>query len=207
MRETGRLADDVFSDCPLNLGIEDTEIQIPIADSIDQFAGGIPIAMVSIGWFSPDATSDVRWRRRRVRGEQYGQAIVNTASGVTKADQRPIPVAVAMHVDFYATGDRFAIEDLLHDSASLGSARAGGLGTVKGWEVLPTTNEWWLRGPRNRLMRAVPSDPDLAVNVPSSLAPIRDLDRREATLRAPYWHPRTRRMCLVPVQRLGEAIE
>lgn len=32
------------------------------------------------------------------------------------------------------------------------------------------------------------------------------LDEREATIRAPYWHPRTRRHCGVPVQQMGEPI-
>jgi hypothetical protein len=193
LRETGRMPDDVFSDCPLDLGVADTDIQIPIADSKD--ICDIPIAMVSCGWFSPDAVPDVRWRRRRVRGEQYGQAVVNTASGDTKAEQRPIPVVVANHVDFYAMGDCEMLRELARDCGTLGAARSGGLGQVQGFEVEPTDRVWWRSGPDRQLMRTIPwndgEPPDAS-------------DVREATLRAPYWHHRTRRMCAVPVQRLGE---
>jgi hypothetical protein len=52
MRMTGRLPDDVFADCPISTPFDESDVQVPIVDSL---LGGWNIARASIGWFSPDA--------------------------------------------------------------------------------------------------------------------------------------------------------
>lgn len=198
VRETGRAPDDVYSDCPLSCPLSDAGIQIPISD---QLVGGseFPIAMASGAWFSPDATPTVRWRRRRLRAEYYARATVKAAQGDTKACNLPSATVTALFADWYVCGDRERMTELLQDVTHIGGHRGGGLGLMKGWEVEGTDRAWWFFGPGGRLMRTMP----LADGEPTP--PLSD--PRESTLRAPYWHPRTRCLCAVPAQRLGEPIE
>lgn len=195
LRETGRLPDDVYSECPLSASLEETDIQIPITDSV---MSGIPIAHVSIGWFSPDATATKRQNWKRARAENYARDVVKTSEASTKTQMVLKQTVAAMHLDFYAQGDRAKLSELLTDVSHLGAGRSGGLGDLLGWEVLPAPGAWWFEGPDRRLMRSLPADRDAAGAT--------GYDERIATLRAPYWHQRTRRLCHVPVQRLGETL-
>lgn len=198
VRETGRLPDDVFAGCPLDAPIEETDVQIPIMDG--EVPGcPFPIALASAGWPSADAAASVRWRRRRVRAEKLGARIVNASVGETKATNLPAPTVVAYWIDWWVAGDRRLLEELLHDVHTIGGKRSGGLGHVHGWEVTPGPAWYWF-GPGGRLMRALPANFELARRSSRH-------DVREATLRAPYWHPRTRMLCRVPIQRLGEPVD
>jgi len=76
--ETGRAPDDVFSDCPLETPLADTDIQIPIVD--DTTYGEVPIARASCGVFAPGAVASVRWRRTRPRADYYGVDVVKVAT-------------------------------------------------------------------------------------------------------------------------------
>lgn len=191
-RETGRTPDDVFSDCPLGADLADTDIQVPIVDTV---VGDIPIAHASIGWFSPDAIETKRQNWKRADAEHYNRPVVKISQADTKTQMVAKATVTALHVDFYVEGDREKLRDLLLDVPTLGASRAGGLGMVLGWEVVPVPMRWWWYGPGRRLMRSLPLD---------AIGDARGFTAREATLRAPYWHPRTRRWCGVPEQRIGE---
>jgi hypothetical protein len=194
MRETGRLPDDVFSDCPLSATLEETDIRIPIADVT---SGGAPIACASVGWFSPDAVATKRQSWKRARADHYQRAIIKTSEASTKTQMVLKATVTALHVDFYVLGDRSKLTDLLRDVSHLGASRAGGVGGITGWEALPAPGPWWIRGPGDRLMRSMPAD--------ASAAWVR-YDERPATVRAPYWHHRTRTLCHVPTQTIGEPL-
>lgn len=194
MRETGRLPDDVFEGCPLSAALEDVDIQIPI---VDTWIDGIPVANVSIGWFSPDAIATKRQSWKRARADRYQADKIKTSEAGTKTQMVLKATVSATHVDFFALADRERIESLLRDVSHLGAGRSGGLGLVHGWEVMPAPGQWWFQGPGGRLMRALPAG--FASVAARS-------ERRQATLRAPYWHPRTRALCDVPVQQLGEPL-
>lgn len=196
MRETSRLPDDVYSDCPVSAPLSDTDIQVPIVDTI---IGGTPVAHSSVGVFSLDAWAGKRQNWKRARAEHYDRAMVKTAEAGTKTQMVLKATATAAHVDFYVEGDRAKLSDLLSDVTQLGAGRSGGLGSVHGWEVLSSPVRWWWFGPGERLMRALPLG-----HVESIMST--QYDAREATLRAPYWHPRTRTLCGVPTQRLGESL-
>lgn len=195
LRETGRMPDDVYSDCSLEEPLEHTDIQIPIADTSMR---GLPIAMVSVGWFSSDALATKRQSWKRARAEHYARDVVKVSSAENKTQMVLKATVTASFVDFFAFADRGKIQDLLRDVHCLGAARSGGLGAVHGWEVIPTAQQWWFRGPGGRLMRSLPLTRDVET--------MTGVDARSATLRAPYWHPRTRRLCGVPAQRLGEPL-
>jgi len=198
VRETGRVPDDVFAGCPISAPIEDTDVPIPIADG--EVPGcPFPIAFASAGWPSVDAAASVRWRRRRVRADKLGATVINPSVGETKASNLPAPVVVAHWVDWWVIGDRARLEDLLREVQTIGGKRSGGLGHVHGWEVAPGEPWHWF-GPGWRLMRPLPAHFELAQRTTRH-------DVREATVRAPYWHPRTRMLCRVPVQRLGERVD
>lgn len=198
MRETGRLPDDVFAGCALDVPLEDTDIQVPIVDEVLPGCE-VPIARASAGWPSTDSVASVRWRRSRPRGDRYGASVVNASSGNTKAMNLPAPVVVTQFVDWWVYGDRAMIEDLLQDAPTVGGKRSGGLGYVHGWEVVPDEDWSWF-GPSGRLMRALPASYGRAQDATA-------YQLRVATVRAPYWHPRSRMLCCVPIQRLGESAD
>lgn len=194
IRETGRPPDDVYSGCPVSAPLDATDIQIPIVDTV---VGGIPIAHASVGWFAPDAVATKRQNWKRADAENYNQPIVKVSEAGTKTQMVLKATVTTTHVDFYVEGERAKLLDLLGDVAALGAGRSGGIGAVHGWEAIPVPVCWWWLGPGERLMRTLPA---------STHGDARGCDIREATLRAPYWHPRTRRTCGVPIQRLGEPL-
>lgn len=191
LRETGRPADDVFSSCPIELPLEDTDIAIPISDRTD--LGPVPIARASCGRFSPGAIASLRWRRSRPRAEQYNSPIVRISMAEMKAHNLPSPTMAAAFIEFNVMGDRSRLQSLLQDVTNLGSKRGGGLGQIKTWEVLPAAEDHSIIGPQGDLRRTLPVD--AAIQLSGGI-------QREATLRAPYWHPRTRCSALVPVQKV-----
>lgn len=188
-RETGRMPDDVYSECPIDAPLSDTDIQIPIADSFE--FGDVPIALASCGVFAPGSVATVRWRRTRPRADYYGVDSVKVATADMKAHNIPAPTVAASYVDFYVVGDRSLLTDLLRDVSHLGARRGGGLGALHGWEVTPH-EDWSLFGPGGNLMRILPDTGTDRVSA----------DLRQATLRAPYWHPRTRCQAWVPIRSL-----
>lgn len=193
--ETGRIPDDVYYGCPVTAPLQDTDVQIPIVDT-DSF-GTIPIALASCGIFSPGAVASVRWRRTRPRADYYGVDRVKVSTADMKAHNIPAATVIARYLDFYVVGDRELLKRLLRDVTELGSRRGGGLGRIHGWEVTEHA-DWSLYGPGGQLMRTLPR---------SAGEEMVGADLRECTLRAPYWHPRTRGLGWVPTQRLGSQEE
>lgn len=194
LRETGRLPDDVYAACPISAALTDTDIQIPI---VDTERDGVPIAHASAGWFAPGAIATKRQSWKRANAEEYGKPIVKVSEAANKTQMILKATITSLHIDFYVQGDRAKLTDLLRDVPHLGAGRSGGLGQIEGWEVLSSPANWWWFGPGRRLMRALPSGLTATANL---------FDEREATLRAPYWHPRTRQPCGVPIQQLGEPL-
>lgn len=193
LRQTGKPADDVFSNCPIEIPIADTDIPIPIVDRHD-ISPSSPIALASCGVLSPGARASLRWRRSRPRAELYRSEVVKIATAEMKAHNLPSPTVAASYVDFYVVGDATLLRDLLRDVSSLGSKRGGGLGQVQGWEVEVMAGDYSLVGPQGQLMRTLPVSAGIKAH---------HYDEREATLRAPYWHPRTRCNAHVPIMERG----
>jgi hypothetical protein len=195
LRETARTPDDVFTGCPITATLEETDIRIPIADVVTD---GVPIARASVGWFAPDALATKRQSWKRADAEHYATPIVKVSQAATKTQMVLKATVTASHVDFYVDGDRLLLENLLRDVSALGAGRAGGLGLIHGWEV-STAERWSWIGPERRLMRVLPEP--LALELEAD-----HYDLRIATLRAPYWHHRTRCAAAVPVQHLGDQL-
>ena len=184
------MPDDVYCGCSIDLPLEDTDIQIPIVDSTGY--GAVPIALASCGVFAPGAVASVRWRRTRPRADYYGVDTVRTSTAEMKAHNIPAATVVASYLDFYVVGDPKLLRELLREVTELGARRGGGLGHLHGWEIEPH-DDWSLRGVNGQLMRSLPHS--AGTTMPGA-------DLRECTLRAPYWHPRTRGLGWVPAQRL-----
>jgi hypothetical protein len=197
LRETGRAPDDVFAGCPPDASVAETDIRIPIADTV--VGENQPVALASIGWFSPDAIATNRQSWKRADPELYGSDRVKISMAEAKTQMVLKATVTASHLDFYVAGDRALLEDLLRDACVLGAGRGGGLGAVRGWEVLPGQPWWWI-GPSCRLMRTLPER--TAVEMGAAR-----FESRVATIRAPYWHRRTRCEAAVPVQVLGEQLD
>lgn len=196
--ETGRMPDDVF------YGIEPetfADIRIPIADVE---IGGFPIALASWGIPAPGAIETKRHRRKRARVDVLptpgGRGTVVTGGGEFKALDIPTPTVTAYWLDFHVVGDRKLLANLLPLACCLGRSRSAGLGEVMGWEVLPGSLESPLAD-RGTPLRTIPT------TAASAYADYRSgtYDLREATTRAPYWHRRSRTLCVVPQIQLGSS--
>lgn len=200
--ETGRIPDDVFADCPRSALLRDSDIQIPICD-IPVNVGGdcdLPIAAISCGWFSPDATQDSRWIRKRPRAESYAVKSVNLSADWSKASNRNVATVVAHYIEFWAIGDPDMLRRLLVELPQLSSSRACGMGGQLGVEIEIGGDlvKWphWQRE-SGQLMRALPAN-----YLPDALG----CEQRFATLRAPYWHRRTNMLCDAPIQSIGSPL-
>lgn len=198
LRETGRLADDVFADAPRSVF---ADIAVPLAD-VER--AGRRIACAS--WAQPPvcAVESLRYWRKRARAELMpipgGKGVLVTGGGAYKSLQIPVPTLATPYVDFFVVGDRSLLSDLLRDVGAIGRGRAGGLGSVLGTEITSESEDRSLRW-RGRPMRATPvaDEHEAALHFEHGA-----YELREAATRAPYWHMSTRALCAMPIVRLGQ---
>lgn len=198
-RETGRSPDDVFANIPQ---AGDADVQIPI---VDETIAGLPIARCSVGWWPSSAVEALRFRRKRADPEQYGLNKVMINGGPYKALNIPVATIVTPYLDFWIDGDRKLLDELLLDAGGLGRDSPRGLGSVLGWEWSEDQEARALLH-RGVPMRALPLVEDGSAYDVRRLSP-GSFDERIATTRAPYWIQRRARMCVVPVQTVGEESE
>lgn len=62
----------------------------------------------------------------------------------------------ATYVEWYCIGAKEEIKELLKFCTNIGKNGGDGWGSVKNWEVEEWEHDWSVRGPENKLMRAVP---------------------------------------------------
>lgn len=197
-RETGRMPCDVFRGCPVDAPLTDSDIPIPIADiDVEVDGSSMPLALCSVGLFSPDAAPTVRYIRGRARAEQYATKMVNIAMAEYKSSNMPIATVTCCYVEFRCVGDADQIRDLLRDVDHIGADRSGGLGAVQGWELEVDEDSGWgpFKDSHGRLLRSIPDSME-----PCGAS---GFEVRLATLRAPYWHKRTQTLCKVPIVQVG----
>ncbi len=77
-------------------------------------------------------------------------------AGTYKAYHVNIYYRHAIYVEWYCIGDKQELENLLRFCTHLGKKTAQGWGSVLRWEVIDWPEDWAIRGPGGRLMRAVP---------------------------------------------------
>ena len=88
----------------------------------------------------------------------------------------------ALYVDWYVCGNRENLEKLLPFCTHLGKKTSQGWGQVLRWEIEETRQDWSIRGPDNKLMRAVPSKKHPFLY----------------GIRPSYWNPKHQFTCLMP---------
>lgn len=189
-RETGLPSDDVFAECPRGLN---PEIQIPVADVE---IAGLPIACASWGAPPPIAAESLRWRRKRARLDAMAGNRLTIAGGPYKSTNIPVQTLVTPWLDFHLVADRDRVRDLLSEATALGRGYSSGLGTILGIEYLPDPEQRALAW-KGQPMRALP----LGEGCPELDDPVCMF----TSTRAPYWAGKGRRVCAVPVVRLGLA--
>lgn len=151
----------------------------------------------SDAWFY--ASSFAQWPEHVVYGQdhwnkrfdqQYADLVdfgkkkarVDTTRGAFKSYHMPVHYRHALYVEWYCMGARADIERLLPFCTHLGKKTSQGYGAVLRWEVTDWPENWSVRGPAGKLMRAVPV-------------------RRGGVLygvRPSYWHPRHQFACKLP---------
>lgn len=81
---------------------------------------------------------------------------IDTSRGQYKAYHVNVYYRHAMYVEWYCIGVPSELERLLKFCTHIGKKTAQGWGSVLRWEVTEWPEDWAVRGPGNRLMRAVP---------------------------------------------------
>lgn len=77
-------------------------------------------------------------------------------SGTFKAYHVHIYYRHALYVEWYCTAMMVELERLLRFCTHVGKKTAQGWGSVLRWEVVEWPEDWAIRGPGDRLMRAIP---------------------------------------------------
>jgi CRISPR type IV-associated protein Csf3 len=114
---------------------------------------------------------------------------IETKSGRYKPLHVHVHARHALYIDWYCTGHRAEIEDLLRFCTHLGKKSSQGWGEVLRWEIVDWPEAWYLNGPGGKLMRAVPT------RGPGYLYGIRPS----------YWLPKHQFTCRMPEVQRGEA--
>jgi len=81
---------------------------------------------------------------------------VKISAGQYKAYHVDIYYRHALYVEWYCIAKKEELENILKFCTHLGKKTAQGWGSVLRWEVVEWPEDWAIRGPGGRLMRAVP---------------------------------------------------
>ena len=81
---------------------------------------------------------------------------IDTSRGQYKAYHINVYYRHAEYVEWYCTAWPDKLKNLLRFCTHIGSKTAQGWGAIKEWEIKEWPEDWAIRGPGNRLMRAVP---------------------------------------------------
>lgn len=109
---------------------------------------------------------------------------VDISRGKFKAYHIKMYYIIAQYIDWYCVGWPEEIIDLLRFCTHLGKNTGDGWGAVLRWEVTEWPEDWSIRGPQNKLMRAVPLQ--------------QDRNGFLYGLRPSYWNPRHQFICKMP---------
>jgi CRISPR type IV-associated protein Csf3 len=112
------------------------------------------------------------------------QRRVDISRGKFKAYHIKMYYRTATYIDWYCVGWPDQIMDLLRFCTHLGKNTGDGWGAVLRWEVTEWPEDWSIRGPQNKLMRAVPLQ--------------QDRNGFLYGLRPSYWNPRHQFICKMP---------
>jgi hypothetical protein len=82
---------------------------------------------------------------------------INTGSGKYKNYHIKLYYRHALYVEWYCIGDPQELVNLLNFCTHIGKNGGDGWGEVLRWEVQEWPEDWSIRGPGNKLMRAVPA--------------------------------------------------
>lgn len=144
------------------------------------------------------AASFAQWPEATTEGKDHWNARIDTAyldlvdfgkrkaridvgAGEFKSYHMPIFYRHAEHINWYVRGLKSVIEDRLTHMTHLGKKTSQGWGRVACWEVSDWPEDWSVRGPEGRLMRAIPA---------SSGA--------YSGYRPSYWLPKNQSLCEMP---------
>lgn len=115
-------------------------------------------------------------------------------SGKFKSIHNTLYYLSCRHIDWYVTGDKTQIQELLMHLTAIGKKVSQGFGQVKEWEVIEWSEEWYLRRDR-KVMRSIP------VNQPEKHSHVKIWGVRPS-----YWLPKHQFPCLVPRYRFLENV-
>lgn len=116
----------------------------------------LPLATWRLGDVWGWCASAAQWPVSTIRGTEYVRrkppeseykqhtraGRYDLALGAAKAQNKPVPVAFARTLTWYALGDADAVRALLEDVTHIGKLVGHGHGAVMAWDVAPTESDW-----------------------------------------------------------------
>lgn len=109
------------------------------------------------------------------------KAHVDNQRGAYKSYHIKVYYRHALYVEWYADGDKEALQHVLRFCTHLGKKTSQGWGAVLRWEITEWPEDWSIRGMGNRLMRSVPAERGILYG-----------------LRPSYWLPKHQYPCALP---------
>lgn len=109
------------------------------------------------------------------------KARVDVGSGEYKSYHMPVFYRHAAYIDWYVRGLKPEIEARLAHMTHLGKKTSQGWGRVARWAVEDWPEDWSVRGPMGRLMRAIPASSGVLTG-----------------FRPSYWLPKNQGLCEMP---------
>lgn len=144
----------------------------------------------SFAQWSHDVKEDTSFKVKQgdwLRHDSYlkGTKQIDTSRGKYKNYQLKFYYRAASFVEWYCIGNPIDIAELLNHCTGIGKNTGDGWGQVLRWEIKDWQEDWSVRGPGNKLMRAVPLPDQKGRGFVYGLRPS-------------YWNPRHQFLCKMP---------
>lgn len=125
----------------------------------------------------------INWGKRKAK--------FSTSEGAEKSYDLPLFLRLTPRIDWFAVGDRQAIENIVYDISGIGKKRSHGYGQIVRWEVKTTAEDWSLVR-EETLMKPIPTQAFNLLGLPLSHNIMKWGNK------PPMWLPENKTLCVMP---------
>ena len=116
----------------------------------------------SFAQWSHDVIEDNTFKVKQIDFVRYQNYLIKDKKiEIAKGKYKPYHIKIyyrhASFIEWYCVGNPYDIASLLRFCTHIGKNSGDGWGEVQRWEIVDWPEDWSIRGPGNKLMRAVPN--------------------------------------------------
>jgi hypothetical protein len=130
-----------------------------------------------------EPNGQVNWGKRKPK--------FSTSEGGEKSYDLPLFLRLTSRIDWFAVGDRQAIENIVSDISGIGKKRSHGYGQIVRWEVTAIAEDWSLVRD-GELMKPIPTEGLTMLGLSLSHNIVR------WGYKPPAWLPENKLLCVMP---------